>query len=200
MLWSSRRLRFYPGVQKIMWSRRWQPTPGFLSRKFHGQRSLVGYSPPGHRESDMTEQLSQQQQLISIHKNHLYSCTPAKIPTKIFKILPFKQHQKIIKYLGIHLMKEFYFVQHIKARKTVCPQLTIRKSQINDSHNFLEACREPRSQSSKAAWIPVRHKLPLEEGEVGLAHLWPAWEEGVWPSCKKQVRKKSANSLLPRHC
>ena len=29
-----------------------------LAWKFHGQRSLVGYSPKGHKESDMTEQLS----------------------------------------------------------------------------------------------------------------------------------------------
>lgn len=75
-------------------------------------------------------------------------------------------------------MKEFYFVQHIKARKAVCPQLTIKKNQINDSYNFLEACRKLRSQSSKAAWISVRHKLPLEEGEVGLAPLWLGWEYG----------------------
>ena len=30
-------------------------TPVFLPGKFHGQRSLVGYSPWGHKESDMTE-------------------------------------------------------------------------------------------------------------------------------------------------
>ena len=30
----------------------------FLTEEFHGQRSLVGYSPWGHKESDMTEQLS----------------------------------------------------------------------------------------------------------------------------------------------
>ena len=35
-----------------------QPTPVFLPRKFHGQRSLVGYSPWGCKESDTTEQLS----------------------------------------------------------------------------------------------------------------------------------------------
>ena len=33
-------------------------TPVFLSEKSHGQRSLVGYSPRGHKESDMIEQLS----------------------------------------------------------------------------------------------------------------------------------------------
>ena len=29
-------------------------TPVFLLWKFHGQKSLVGYSPRGHKESDMT--------------------------------------------------------------------------------------------------------------------------------------------------
>ena len=39
-----------------IWSN-WQPTPVVLPRKFHGQRSLVGYSPQGCKESDMTERL-----------------------------------------------------------------------------------------------------------------------------------------------
>ena len=38
-------------------SRKWQPTLVLLHGKFHGQRSLVGYSPRGCKESDMTEQL-----------------------------------------------------------------------------------------------------------------------------------------------
>ena len=33
-----------------------------LAGKSHGQRSLVGYSPLSHKESDMTEQLSTAQQ------------------------------------------------------------------------------------------------------------------------------------------
>ena len=33
----------------------WQPTPAFLPRKSHGQRSLVGYNPWDHKESDMTK-------------------------------------------------------------------------------------------------------------------------------------------------
>ena len=37
------------------WRRKWQPTPVFLPRKFHGQRSLVGYSPCGCKELDTTE-------------------------------------------------------------------------------------------------------------------------------------------------
>ena len=36
----------------------WQPTPVFFPRKFHGQKSLAGYSPWSHKESDTTEQLT----------------------------------------------------------------------------------------------------------------------------------------------
>ena len=36
---------------------RWQPSPVFLPEESHGQRSLVGYSPWGHKESDTTEWL-----------------------------------------------------------------------------------------------------------------------------------------------
>ena len=41
---------------KIPWRRKWQPTPVFLPAESHGQGSLVGYSPWGRKESDMTEQ------------------------------------------------------------------------------------------------------------------------------------------------
>ncbi|KAM7236965.1 hypothetical protein CapIbe_011209, partial [Capra ibex] len=34
--------------------RKWQSTPVFLPGDSHGQRSLVGCSPQGHRESDTT--------------------------------------------------------------------------------------------------------------------------------------------------
>ena len=37
--------------------RKWQPTPVFLPEESHGQRSLVGYSPPGSKELDTTERL-----------------------------------------------------------------------------------------------------------------------------------------------
>ena len=38
--------------------RKWQPTPVFLSRKSHRQRSPVGFSPWAHKESDTTQQLN----------------------------------------------------------------------------------------------------------------------------------------------
>ena len=52
---SCRRYRLDLWVGKIPWSKSWQPTPVLLPGKFHGQRSLEGCSPQGHKESDMTE-------------------------------------------------------------------------------------------------------------------------------------------------
>ena len=55
--WGCKRCGFDPWVGKIPWRRKWQPTPVFLSGKSHGQRSLAGCSPWGHKESDMTEHI-----------------------------------------------------------------------------------------------------------------------------------------------
>ena len=49
-----RRPRFHPWVRKIHCRREWLPTPVYLPREFYGQRSLAGYSPWGHKESDTT--------------------------------------------------------------------------------------------------------------------------------------------------
>ena len=50
-----RRCELDPWVRKIRWRRKWQPTPVFLPGESHGQRSQEGYSPWGHKGSDMTE-------------------------------------------------------------------------------------------------------------------------------------------------
>ena len=47
--------RFHPWVGKIPWRREWLTIPIFLPGESHGQRSLVGYHPPHHKESDMTK-------------------------------------------------------------------------------------------------------------------------------------------------
>jgi len=52
-----KRCRFSTWVRKISCSRKWQPTPVYLSGESHGQRSLAGYSLWGHKELDKTEQL-----------------------------------------------------------------------------------------------------------------------------------------------
>ena len=49
-----RRHEFNPQVGKIPWRRAQQPTPILLPGGSHGQRSLAGCSPWGHKESDTT--------------------------------------------------------------------------------------------------------------------------------------------------
>ena len=51
-------------VWEDLWRKKWQPTPVFLPGEFQGQRSLVGYSPWGCKESDTTEWLTPS---LSIH-------------------------------------------------------------------------------------------------------------------------------------
>ena len=53
-----KRSEFDPWVREILWRRAWQPTPVFLPGESHGQKSLAGYSPWGHKESDMTHRLT----------------------------------------------------------------------------------------------------------------------------------------------
>ena len=48
-------LGLIPGSRRFPKKREWLPTPIFLPGDFHGQRSLVSYSPKGYKESDMTE-------------------------------------------------------------------------------------------------------------------------------------------------
>ena len=40
---------------RFPWRKKWQPTPVFLPGESHGQRSQVGYSPRGRKESDTPE-------------------------------------------------------------------------------------------------------------------------------------------------
>ena len=46
-----------PGSGRFPWRRKWQSTPVLFPGKSHAQKSLVGYSPWGHKESDTTERL-----------------------------------------------------------------------------------------------------------------------------------------------
>ena len=48
-------IRFNPWARKILWRRKRQPTPIFLPGESHGQRSLAGYSPWSHKESETIE-------------------------------------------------------------------------------------------------------------------------------------------------
>ena len=77
-----RRPRFNPLVGKIPWRRKWQPTPVFLPREFHGQRNLVGYSPWSDKELDMTDQITHTHTHTHIHTHtHTHTHTYTHIHT-----------------------------------------------------------------------------------------------------------------------
>ena len=67
-----RRHRLDPRVGKIPWRRKWQPTPVFLPEESHGQRSLAGYSPWGHKESDTTGRLTFSRVNVMISSADIY--------------------------------------------------------------------------------------------------------------------------------
>ena len=64
----SKRHSLYPYVGKIPWRRKWQPTPVFLP----GQRSLVGYSPFGYKESDIVDHTCMQTAWSRTGREHEY--------------------------------------------------------------------------------------------------------------------------------
>ena len=63
---NARHLCLIPGSVRYPWRRAWLPTPVFLPGESHGERSLAGYSPWGHKELDITKQLT-----------HIHTHTPA---------------------------------------------------------------------------------------------------------------------------
>ena len=55
-----------PWVRKILLRRKWQPTPVFLPRKSHGERSLADYSPWGRKKVRHNLATKQQHSLTSL--------------------------------------------------------------------------------------------------------------------------------------
>ena len=51
----ARKAGLISGLGRFPWSGEWEPTSVFLPEKFQGQRSLVGYSPWGRKDLDLTE-------------------------------------------------------------------------------------------------------------------------------------------------
>ena len=57
-----------------------EPTPVFLTGEFHEQRSLVGYSPWGHKESDTTDYHSLTAAAAAATATSLQSCPTLSDP------------------------------------------------------------------------------------------------------------------------
>ena len=69
------------GTQTWYWRRQWHPTLALLPGKSHGRRSLVGCSPWGREESDMTERLHFHFSLFTfMHWRRKWQPTPVFLP------------------------------------------------------------------------------------------------------------------------
>ena len=66
-----------------------QPTPGFLPGESHGQRSLVGCSPWGHKELDTTERLSVYTHAVISPHMHANDVTIIRIRLALFHLMYF---------------------------------------------------------------------------------------------------------------
>ena len=66
-----RRCESDPWVGTIPWRRKWQPTLVCLPEKSHGQRSLVGHSPWGHKGSDTAGRLRTRTHTHTFPQGHL---------------------------------------------------------------------------------------------------------------------------------
>ena len=78
-----RRPGFDAWVRKLPWRRKWQPTPVFLPGGFHEQRSLVDYSPWGHKESDTSEATEHAQMRSILYAEVNYSFRLFKVCSQL---------------------------------------------------------------------------------------------------------------------
>ena len=83
---------FDPWIRNMLWNRKWQSTPVFLPEKFHGQRSLVGYSPWCLKELYMTMD---------------WKCLCLTVP------ISFNFKGIVICYLRVYLMVYLFFILFI---------------------------------------------------------------------------------------
>ena len=91
--------RFSPWVRKIPWRKKWLPTPVFLPGESHGQRSLVGYSPRGHKRLRHDLATKQQQQMLvfalgKIMNLDRHACSRREIIHSLFSKLK-REHKKL---------------------------------------------------------------------------------------------------------
>ena len=99
--WSCERPKFEPWVGKIPWRRKWQPTPVLLLGEFHGQRSLVGDSPWGHKESDIID---------------IFSKCPLKICTSLYHGAH-QQYQNYMLHIYIFLLHLLFLMQRQSSKQ-----------------------------------------------------------------------------------
>ena len=78
-----RRHRLDPWVKKIPWRRKWQPTPIFLPREFHRQRTWWGTVHRSHKDFDTTEHWAQETSTTSSRPHPMLEQKPIHKQNKV---------------------------------------------------------------------------------------------------------------------
>ena len=107
-----KRPRFNPWVRKIPWIREWKSTLVCLTGKFHRQRSLVGYSPWGHKESDTTEWLTLFSHFSYLYLSYIYIYFHIYI-LDLTKVINTRQKSQLFVILNSYLELLFKVIQDI---------------------------------------------------------------------------------------
>ena len=123
-----------PGSRKIPWKRKLQPTPVFLPKNSHEQRSLVGYRSKGRKESDMTEPLN----------THIDTSVKTYIVSRVLSI------HTHLPYLNSIMRKREKCILQLLKHIRICPQCLIDRKvtsktqkETRQVHYCLLPCKDP---------------------------------------------------------
>ena len=113
------RLGFNPWVRKIPWSRKWQPTPVFLPGESYGQRSLVGYSPWGRKELDMTVSVCVHPHVPAPARTRTRTRTHAQAHTHTLQVKVYRKIHCVNQSRELEQLHQFQTKAGFRARKVV---------------------------------------------------------------------------------
>ena len=144
-------IRVWPLGREIPWRREWQRTPVFLPGGFHGQRSLVGYSPRGCRTqlSDWHFHFHRQSE------NRWVGCVPIKLYLQ----------KQVVDWLALQAI----VCQGLQNSKNICEQ-------TGEGFVYLIACSSVRGCSSSIKISLAFHLLcsasSLQSAAKEGQHCW----------------------------
>ena len=147
-------------MRKILWSRKWQPTPVFLPGEFHGHRSLTGYSPLGSQRVRHNWACTNTQRI-----NYIQQCFTYNIYTLwvscwiIFNAISTKWDEELLA-----LLKTSHRILYHITYKRCLITVTVCGTQFAAHHTNQRTC----SVLGKRKYTSSHNKVSVLEGNAGL--------------------------------
>ena len=197
----------------IPWKKKWQPTLVFLLGEFHEQRSLVGYSPWGHKQSHRLGEHERDLRLLKgkgTARGHTAFRNRARLELIWMQILSYYRDYWISKCL---MTWELYFKMNTLIfqlefcwilQRTACPsineQMHILKPFTSARLPLWCSGQESACQCRRRVFNPWVRKIPLEK-EMAIHSSILAWE-APWtgkPDGLQSMRSQSLTRLSTAH-